>query len=301
MDPRRVLLFRTVARSGSLSSAARDLGMTQSAVSQQLRLLEREAGSALLLRTSRGTTLTDAGTVLLARADAVHGQLHHAEEELSALANLRAGRVRVAAFPSAAATLVPHAVQELRAAHAGVVVTLVESEPPEAWAAVQAGDLDVAVVFGYDGGPEEDGRLARVPLGAEPTYVVAAAGAPTRVSRDWLARQEWVAGCERCRQHLVDCCRAAGFEPELLHESDDYVVVQNLVARGLGVTVLPQLALTAFRHPDVVVRRSSLFGGRHIGLVHRPGAEEVPAIRALMERLQASAGELLGRQAALAG
>lgn len=304
MDPRRVLLFRTVARSGSLSSAARELGTTQSAVSQQLSMLEREVGSALLLRTSRGTRLTEAGTILLGRANSVANELHLAGEELSALVNLRAGRVRLAAFPSAAATLVPHAVQELRAAHAGVVVTLVESEPPEAWAAVQTGDVDVAVVFGYDGRPQEDGRLAHVPLGAEPTYLVAGpdAGVPRQVTARWLAGQGWVAGCERCRQHLVDCCREAGFEPELLHESDDYVVVQNLVARGLGVTVLPQLALTAFRHPDVEVRRSAYFGGRTIGLVHRPGAEEVPAIRALMERLQASAAEVLrGRPARVDG
>ncbi|MDF9715675.1 LysR family transcriptional regulator [Nocardioides sp. ChNu-153] len=303
MDPRRVLLFRTVARAGSLSAAARELGTTQSAVSQQLRALEREAGGALLVRTARGTTPTEAGAALLARADAVHAALHQAQEELGALADLRAGTVRLAAFPSAAATLVPAVVRALQGDHPGLRVTLVESEPPEAWAAVLAGDADVALVFGYDGPPADDGALAWVPLGVEPLHLVlppgaAAPGAPggegSAVPGAWLAEQDWVAGCERCRGHLLERCRAAGFEPRLVHESDDYVVVQNLVAHGLGVTVLPQLALTAFRHPEVEARRAPAFGERHVGLVHRPGAEDVPAVRAVMERLVGRAGTVLG-------
>jgi molybdate transport repressor ModE-like protein len=296
VDPRRVLLFRTVARSGSLSAAARELGTTQSAVSQQLRQLEREADGPLLVRTARGSTLTEAGAALLARADTVHGALHHAREELGALADLRAGTARLAAFPSAAATLVPPAVRALHDDHAGVQVTLLETEPPEATAAVLAGDVDVALVFGYDDPPAEDGALAWVPLGVEPMRLVLPAdGSPARTSTRWLAAQSWVAGCERCRRHLVASCHAAGFEPQVLHESDDYVVVQNLVAHGLGVTLLPQLALTAFQHPRVDVRPSTAFGQRHVGMVHRPGAEDVPAIRALMERLQASARSRLGR------
>lgn len=294
VDPRRVLLFRTVARSGSLSAAARELGTTQSAVSQQLRRLEREAGGPLLVRSTRGSTLTEAGAALLARADTVHSALHHAREELGALADLRTGTVRLAAFPSAAATLVPPAVRALHDDHAGVQVTLLETEPPEATAAVLAGDVDVALVFGYDEQPDPDAPLSWVPLGVEPMRLILPAdGPPARATTGWLADQSWVAGCERCRQHLVASCHAAGFEPRVLHESDDYVVVQNLVAHGLGVTLLPQLALTAFQHPRVDVRPSTAFGQRHVGLVHRPGAEDVPAIRALMERVQAGAARVL--------
>ncbi|MCD4534114.1 LysR family transcriptional regulator [Nocardioides sp. cx-169] len=295
MDPRRVLVFREVARSGSLSAAARGLGMTQSAVSQQLRLLEREAGVPLLLRTTRGTRLTEAGEALLRRADAVHTALHLAGQELGALSQLRAGAVRLASFPSGTATLVPPAVRSLHADHPGVEVTLVETEPPEAWASVLAGESDVALVFGYDGPPHDDGSLAWVPLGVEAMYLVLPPdqAVPDALGAPWLAERDWVAGCERCRQHLVACCRAAGFEPRLLHESDDYVVVQSLVAHGLGVTALPELALSAFRHADVVVRRVDWFGRRHVGIVHRPGAERVPVIRALMERLQESARVVL--------
>ena len=291
MDPRRVLLFRAVARAGSLSGAARDLGWTQPAVSQQLQRLEREVGSPLLVRSTRGVTLTEAGRLLLQRADTVAGALHMATEELASLADLRGGRVRLVAFPSAAATLAPAALKALAHDHPAVEVALVEAEPPEAWAAVRAGEADLALVFGYDGPPADDGDLTWLPLVVEPVDLVLPpehpAGTRRAVRLGELARDTWIGGCSRCRQHLVDRCRAAGFEPRLSHETDDYVAVQALVAAGLGVTLLPRSALRAFRHPEVVVRESRALGDRHVGLVYRPGGEQVPATRALLERLVA--------------
>jgi molybdate transport repressor ModE-like protein len=289
MDPRRVLLFRAVARAGSLSGAARDLGWTQPAVSQQLQRLEREVGSPLLVRSTRGVTLTEAGRLLLQRADTVAGALHMAAEELASLADLRGGRVRLVAFPSAAATLAPAALKELARDHPAVEVALVEAEPPEAWAAVRAGEADLALVFGYDGPPADDGDLTWLPLAVEPVDLVLPPDHPAAARRAVrlgdLAHDTWIGGCQRCRQHLVDRCRTAGFEPRLSHETDDYVAVQALVAAGLGVTLLPRSALRAFQHPDVVVRQSATLGDRHVGLVYRPGAEQVPATRALVERL----------------
>lgn len=297
MDPRRLLLFRSVARTGSLSAAAREQATTQPAVSQQLRLLEREAGLPLVLRGAKGITLTEAGQRLLTQADAVAAHLHMATEELAGLAQLRAGRVRLVAFPSAAATLVPDALQSLTQDHPGVSVEMVEAEPPEAAAAVRQGEADVAVVFGYPdvpsgraeflSAPEDAGDLAWVPLGDEAVRLVVPLGAGGTLAE--LRDRTWIAGCSRCRGHLVDSCRRAGFEPRISFESDDYVVVQNLVARGLGVTALPDLALRAFGHSGVDVRQSALFSRRTVGAVHRAGAEQVPATRALLERLQRSA------------
>ena len=292
MDPRRLLLFRSAARAGSLTAAARELATTQPAVSQQLRLLEREVGVPLLLRGARGVTLTEAGQRLLVQADAVASHLHQADEELAALTQLRTGRVRLVAFPSAAATLVPDALHALAVEHPGVSVEMVESEPPEATAALRRGDADVAVVFDYsDQGvptaPDDVDTLAWVPLGDEPVRLVMARGAA--LSDAQLADQTWIAGCPRCRGHLVESCRRAGFEPRISFESDDYVVVQNLVARGLGVTGLPALALRAYGHPDVQVGHTLLFGRRRVGVLHRPGADQVPATRALLERLQRAA------------
>lgn len=289
IDPRRLLVFRAVARAGSISAAARDLGWTQPAVSQHLNRLEREAGAPLLLRSTRGVTLTDAGRALLVRADTVAAELHMAQEELAEVAELRGGRVRLVSFPSAAATLVPAALQSLARDHPGLEVTMTEAEPPEAWESVREGEADLALVFGYGGPPPDDGDLTWVPLAVEPVDLVLPAEhrAATRRGVDLaLLRDEtWIGGCPRCRLHLVDCCRVAGFEPRLALESDDYVVVQNLVAAGLGVTLLPRSALTAFRHPQVAVRSSPSLGTRHVGAVHRPGAQQVPATRALLSRL----------------
>ncbi|MAO79363.1 LysR family transcriptional regulator [uncultured Nocardioides sp.] len=292
MDPRRLLVFREVARAGSLTAAARALGWTQPAVSQHLAALERSVALPLVLRGPTGTTLTEAGEVLLRRADAVAAELHAAGEELAALAQLRAGRVRLQAHPSAAATLVPDAVRALATSHPGVSVGLVEAEPPEALAAVEAGDADLALAFGYDAEPVGLGSLVWRPLLTEPVHLVLPRGAGSgaasgpRVELADLADADWIGGCERCRVHLVDCCRAAGFEPALRHETDDYVVVQNLVARGLGVTALPQSALTAYRHPGVRVVEEEALGHRVVGVAHRPGADQVPATAALLEEIR---------------
>jgi molybdate transport repressor ModE-like protein len=292
MDPRRLLIFRTVARAGSISAAARELGWTQPAVSQHLRALERSVGSALLLRSAGGVELTEPGRTLLARADAVAVELHMAEEELAELTALRRGRVRLAAYPSAAATLVPRAVAGLRHRHPDIDVELTEAEPPEALALLQSGDADLALVFSYEGEKPADGAgLTWLPLDDEPVSLVVAEGhrvaSRRRLALADLADEPWIVGCDRCRAHTLDLCSVAGFEPVVRHVSDDYVVVQNLVAVGLGVTLLPRSALEAYRHPGVRVREHPSFGTRTFGIVHRDGAEQVPATAALVRELAA--------------
>lgn len=289
MDPKRLLIFREVARAGSISAAARELGWTQPAVSQHLQALERSAGCALLLRGAGGVELTEPGRVLLTRADALAVQLHMAEEELADLTSLRRGRVRLAAYPSAAATLVPRAVAGLRRRHPDVDVDLTEAEPPEALALLAAGDADLALVFAYDGADPAAPGLTWRPLAEEPVALVVGADHPAADRRGLtlgdLAEEPWIVGCERCRAHAVLVCAEAGFEPVVRHVSDDYVVVQNLVAVGLGVTLLPRSALEAYRHPAVRVREHPSFGTRTFGLVHRDGADGVPATAALVREL----------------
>lgn len=295
MDPRRLMIFREVARQGSISAAARALGWTQPAVSQHLRALERESGCALLLRGPAGVSLTDPGRSLLARAEAIAGQLYMADEELATLTELRAGRVRLAAYPSAAATIVPRAFAGLRRRHPRIDVELTEAEPPEAVALLEAGDVDLALVFSYDDDPAVDPGQIWLRLGSEPVDLVLPPGHPaverSRLRLADLAAEPWIVGCERCREHTLALCRAAGFDPAVRHISDDYVVVQNLVAVGLGVTLLPRSAVDAFRHPGVEVRPGRGFGSRVFGAVHRAGAETVPATAALLGEL-ASAGRL---------
>ena len=289
MDPRRLMIFRTVARAGALGAAARELGWTQPAVSQHLRQLEREAGCTLLLRGPRGVRPTEAGTLLLARADAIAAQLAMAEEELAGVAALRRGRVRLAAFPSASATLVPRALARLGRDSAGIDVALTQAEPPEALDLLTDGQVDLALVFGYREAPVPTvSGLSWVPLGREPVRLVLPPGGAAdrrRAELASLADEPWIAGCDRCRAHLVHLCGQAGFTPQIRHVTDDYVVVQNLVAAGLGVALLPRSALDAYRHPEVDVRPLWPASHRHIGLVHRAGAETVPAVRALLGTL----------------
>lgn len=293
LDPRRVVMFRSVVRAGSISAAARDLGWTQPAVSQHLQALERAAGCRLLERGPGGVVPTEAGLLLLARADTIAGELHLAEEELAAVAQLRRGRVRLAAYPSAAATVVPRAISLLQARHPDLDVELTEAEPPEATADLRSGAVDLALVFDYaDDAADPLAGLARLPHGEEPVDLVlpsdraAALGRRPRLAA--LADDPWIVGCVRCRAHAVRRCAEAGFEPRVRHVSDDYVVVQQLVALGLGVSLLPRTALEAYRHPDVVVVAGAAYGTRRRALLLRAGADGVPAVAALVEALRLS-------------
>src|SRR6266496_1509835 len=195
----------------------------------------REAGPA-----GRARDPADRGGEILGRLDA-------AATELAAHVGLRQGRVRLAAFPSALGTFVPAAASRLAAEHPGLELRLVETEPPEAVRMLRAGHVDAAVIFRYQDGADEDGIRTR-PLLAEPTCLVTTDG-----GRDLGSYRDatWIAGCERCRIHLLDMCALAGFRPRIAYTTDDYVAVQSLVAAGLGVTTLPQLALAAARHPGV--------------------------------------------------
>jgi DNA-binding transcriptional LysR family regulator len=177
----------------------------------------------------------------------------------------------------------------LRARHPDIDVELTEAEPPEALALLNAGDVDLALVFSYGVDPVDLPGLVWAPLAEEPVALVVGAGHPAlgrkRLTLRDLADEPWIVGCARCRAHTLLLCVEAGFEPRVRHVSDDYVVVQNLVAVGLGVTLLPRSALEAYRHPEVTVREHASFGTRTYGIVHRVGAEQVPATAALVREL----------------
>ncbi|MFC4060906.1 LysR substrate-binding domain-containing protein [Planomonospora corallina] len=301
MDAHRLLVFRQIARAGSISGAARALGWTQPAVSQHLRALERRAGMALVLRRPRGVKLTEAGELLLRHADAVAVRLHAAADDLDALAQLRAGTVRLAAFPSASATVVPAAMSLLGRRHPGVDVRLREAEPPQALDLLAAGEADLAVTFAHPGQePSGDPALVRIPLGEDPVLLVlprshprAAPGAEgggggpdTPVDLRLLAEEKWIAGCARCTANLRRACEEAGFTPDVRHGTDDYVVTQALIARGLGIGLLPRLALDAFTDPGVVVRPALGLLPRTLHLVHHREAGQVPAVRAAVQALR---------------
>jgi DNA-binding transcriptional LysR family regulator len=241
-------VLEAVSRLGSVTAAARELHYTQPAVSHHLTRLEADTGARLLQRVGRGIRLTEAGRLLADRAAEIIGRVDAAATELSTHVGLGAGRVRLAGFNSVMSSLVPQAAAELARRHPGLELTLTDTHPENALHLLRTGQVEVAVIFRYaDTTPEEDGvRLTH--LLDDPLYLLTTGGGTTLAAhRD----SPWIGGCERCRGHLVDLCAAAGFTPAVRYVSDDMVVMQSLVAEGMGVTTIPGLALRAHRHPAV--------------------------------------------------
>jgi len=289
----RLRVFQQVTRHGSLAGAARALAYSQPAVAHHVAELERELGTPLVVRHGRGVRLTEAGVALAAHADAVLSRLDAAREEVAAIAGLRAGRVRIAAYPTAAATLVPGALAALRADFPAVEASLQELEPPEALAALRAGDIDIAVTFRYDeASPEADRDLAATPIGHDPIDIVVPAGHRSagrkRHRLGELREETWVAGCDRCRSHLVTTCQGAGFSPAVAFTTDDFVTQQALVAAGLAVAAMPRSTLRA--HADAGVRAAPCpeLSQRHVEVIVA-GDPIPPAVSALRDRLIATA------------
>jgi DNA-binding transcriptional LysR family regulator len=311
LDVTRLRVLVAVARHGSVTAAARALNYAQPSVSHHLSRLEAETGALLTQRAGRGVRLTDAGRLLAERAEEILGRLDAAENELAAHVGLRAGRIRLAAFPSALSTLVPMAAARLEAENPGLDLTLAEAEPPEALRMLRAGYVDVALVFRHyqDGvtvsppGDADEGTRSRLLLD-DPIHLVTrapaasmdargtTAGEPPLPSRPDLADyadHRWVGGCERCRSYLVWQCELAGFRPNIAFTTDDFVAVQALVAAGLGITTLPGLALRAARHPGI--QAAPLPGSHRQVLALTYGeAPEPPAVARLLDVLSVTAG-----------
>ncbi|GAA0605608.1 LysR family transcriptional regulator [Streptomyces crystallinus] len=294
IEARHLRVLRAVAATGSFSAAARELGCTQPAVSQQMKALEASAGTPLLIRTGRETRLTQAGEVLVRHASGILAGLTAAEEEVAAIAGLRAGRVRLVSFPSGSSTLVPSALAALRAAHPGTRVSLVEAEPPQSVEMLREGDCDIALAFRYGAATAEewddlvvrplliDRLVGLVPEG----HRLAESG--TVDIRD-LAEESWIAGCPRCRRQLVDVCEKSGFTPRIDFATDDYPAVIGLVGAGLGVAVLPELAIASVRPKGSRTVTVEPAVEREIVALTLPDLARVPAVAATLDQLAGAA------------
>ncbi|MEU6407145.1 LysR family transcriptional regulator [Microbispora sp. NPDC046933] len=284
LDVVRLRVLVAVARTGTVTGAARELHYSQPSVSHHLARLEAETGAKLVQRVGRGVRLTEAGRLLAERGAEILGRLDAASAELAAHVGLRAGRVRLAAFPSALGTFVPAAATRLAQDHPGLDLRLMEAEPPEALRLLRAGRVDVAVVFRYgETAPEDDG-VRLVHLLDDPSLLVTPSAYGGAGDLAAYADGPWIAGCERCRAHLLTLCAEAGFEPRVSFTTDDYVAVQAMVAAGLGVAILPRLALSAHRHPDV--RVSELPGSaRRVYAATYGEPPDPPAVAALVAAL----------------
>jgi DNA-binding transcriptional LysR family regulator len=291
----RLKILDEVARRGSLSAAADALDYTQSAVSQQIAALEAETGMTLLQRHPRGVTLTAAGQTLVGHAEGILARLESAEAALGAIAGLRGGRLRMASFPTAGATLMPLAIASFRARHPNVELTLAEGEPEQIEPRLRAGEIDLALLFEF-GDPSPADELARAALLEDPLYLALprehALAQKRRLRLEDLRGEAWVqtSSASPCARQVVRSCHAAGFEPNVAFESDDYQTVQGLVAAGVGVALIPELALNPVVREDIAIRALSPRPPvRQVVAATPAGARLLPATPAMLAELEAAA------------
>jgi len=310
LDVRRLQLLRDLARLGTIAAVAQAQFCTPSAVSQQLSVLEREAGLPLIRRSGRGVELTVAGLELADRAGAVLALLEEAEAALAAIRGELAGELRVGAFPTAVRSVLPPAMVRLGTEYPRLELHLTELDPAEVPDALRSGALDIALVHEYDYVPAEpDPGLAMDPLLEETIFLAGAA--PGQADMASVARatagsdgcedpvfasreQPWIISSPGTLCHLMTMrlCQAAGFTPRIRHYADDFAAVLTLVAAGQGVALVPELAL-ADRPSGVAL--TALPARRRTLIAYRRGAAAHPAVAACTAALRAATGDYLTR------
>jgi DNA-binding transcriptional LysR family regulator len=289
LDVRRLRVLREVAHHGSFSAAADALAFTQPAVSRQIATLEAEAGTRLVDRSARGVRLTPAGELLVEHADAILGRLATAESQLEALAEVDAGRLRVGSFATASATLTALAIAAFARDHPGVDLRLVEGRSEETLPLLAAGEIDLAVVTDAAGAPPADVELEH--LMDDPFYVALADDHPLasepELRMEDLREETWIEG-RHCADALLTAARDAGFEPRVAFDAAEWLGKQGLVAAGVGLALIPTLALGTVR--DGIVLRSLGDDGprRRVQLATHAWLSPAPAVapmKAILRRV----------------
>ncbi len=298
-DLSQLRLLQEVGRTGSYSAAGRELGYTQPAVTYQMRNLERQVGAPLAVRLGRTMRLTSAGEALLEHADRITAQVRAAEHEMAALVGQHTGVVRLAAFPSSCATLVPRAIMALSRLLPQVDVRLLQAEPPRAQQLVRSGEADLALCywFGSSDSPSADQAVARSPLErihvlTEEVSLVLPVAHPAAhhklIALEQLANDTFIIAGATFQDMLQRSAKEAGFTPKITMVADDYVVMQALVGHGLGITLIPNLALTAHRDERVIPRSLKGWPQRHIDVELWSDSLRVHAVRTLTDLLRTS-------------
>ncbi len=295
MDVQRLRLLRELAARGTVAAVAKACWLTPSAVSQQLSVLEREAGTKLLERHGRRLRLTDAGERLVHHAELIIAELERAQADLAAFGSGMVGTIRLAAFPTIGRALVPQVLDRCRKDHPELTVTVDEQESHESIPALRAGEIDVALVYDYDLLPSnEDNSLELTPLFRDPILVslspdhpALAAEVPLAKLRDdpWIVpRTETV-----CHAAVLQACALAGFSPRIDFVTSDYSVTLALVAAGMGVALIPRLALAPVVTTAEVRPIAEVPLERRISVAVRAGSGSRPDIAALVAVLVGTA------------
>ncbi|MFN8201255.1 MAG: LysR substrate-binding domain-containing protein [Solirubrobacteraceae bacterium] len=300
LDPKRLLIFKEVAERGSFSAAAHALSYTQPAVSHHVAQLELEVGAKLVTRRSRGPHLTPAGEVLYEHACGILERVAEAETAVAEVTG-RGTRVRLGAFATASATVVVDALARLGAQAPQVRISLVEGEATDTIMRLKAHQIDVAIVFdSLAYALTEDPDVSYAYVGSDPMLLALPARHPIvrqpEIRLTDLATEGWIegAGAETAASLiLLEACQRAGFEPRVAFNSGNYQVVLRLVAAGVGVALIPRLAVCGdLEH--IAIR--SLADGevcRRIALATRRNGYRSPGMGLVMAELSAACARRL--------
>jgi DNA-binding transcriptional LysR family regulator len=301
LDVRRLLVLRAVVEEGSVTAAASVLGYSPSAVSQSLAALERETKTALFEKAGRGIRPTEAGLLLAERAAAVADQLLETEVALQALRAGEAGHLRLAAFATAGAALVPRALAEFRSEHPAVELDLSIAETDDALAQLRSSRIDLAVIAEHS--PASDNAelgLSYLRLLDDPYRLVLPRSHPAAAERsvalEDLADESWIATASarcNCLQTVTTACARAGFAPRFAIEADEFATTIGFVAAGLGVAMVPMLALSALPETAVSRRIRAKEPVRHVYAGFRKSLSDHPLVSGMVDALQLSAGSYL--------
>ncbi|MFJ2806008.1 LysR family transcriptional regulator [Kitasatospora sp. NPDC087271] len=295
IDVQRLRVLRSVAEHGSFNRAAAALRLTPSAVSQQVAALERSLGAQVVARSTRGVTLTQAGQIMVGAAESVAAELEHAQRQVAELSTGRT-QLTVATFTSGGRLLLPAALTQLMAAHPRTVLHVREGEPEDTLPLVRQGAVDLALAYHFDGplpiGPALSPSLEWTPLLEDPLHIVLPPGHRLAnhdaLDLAELAADPWVLGCLKTEAYLRRYAEQAGFDPEIRGTTTDYFFARSLVAAGMGISLIPSVALTP-KIPGLSAVPIKPPGPiRHIG-VATIGGRARPHVRTLIHALREQA------------
>lgn len=300
LDVRRLFLLAEIAEHGSLTGAAEAMLYTTSAVSQQMRRLEAEAGQTLFERHARGVVLTDAGRALAARARAIRRELAGAQSDLEALSGLRAGSLRIGSFPTASASILPLVLTQFAREHPAVAVSVKSALRDPLRELLLMREVELALLWEYDWSLFSDDEIETEKLVDDPTVLVVAAGSDVgrggQVDLSSLAAARWIirADGHPVADVLTRSCHAAGFAPDIAYDAHDYQEAQAMVAAGLGVALAPRLSLTNLRDDVRLVPLDPRVPVpvRRILLGQLKGRKPTPAVLGFQRTLRAAAAAM---------
>jgi DNA-binding transcriptional LysR family regulator len=293
LDVRQLEVLAEIARTGSYTAAASSLGFTQPAVSYQMRRLQQSVGTPLFTRVGRGLQLTPTGESLVRHADTIFSVLRAADQDIASLVARGGGLVRMVAFQSSCLTLLPQVITSLAAGHPDVRVTVTQAEPVEARRLIRTGEGDLGLLCNWENEdtPEGESAMLRVPLMTDRRCVVMREDHPLAdrpaIGLDELADQRWV--MESHRDRFAAACTSAGFQPQISATVDDAHAIQALVAAGLGITLMGEMALRGPVVPSLVHRPLRDWPLRRTYALLWPDMADVAAVATVLRAIRAAA------------